>query len=102
MGSSGGASLLIHNSHRDERIKKILAINFVFNINYNLFNDFIKAYKGEATLIIGEKDESFKFLEIIKKFEQKNITIEAIPNADHYFTGMLDEYIALPQKFLYN
>ncbi|MDD3999285.1 MAG: hypothetical protein PHX62_00110 [Bacilli bacterium] len=101
MGTSAGANLLIHNAHRYNAIKKILAINFLFNVNYNLFQDFIKEYEGMATLIVGERDSSYTFFDILNKYKSERIRVISIPNADHNFADMLNTYLELPEKYLF-
>lgn len=102
MGTSFGGSLLIHNSHRDPRIKKVLAINFVFHVNIHLFFDFCKHYNGEASLIIGKKDATFQFANMIKSYVGDRFRVITINKADHHFTNMLDEYIKLPENYLFD
>ena len=97
MGSSAGANILLMHAYEFPKIKKILAINPILNINLHKINNGIDLFNGKTTLICGEDDMSNKFKEIVNK-KAKTITI---PNADHNFTNQLKVYIKL-YEYLFN
>ena len=53
-----------------------------------------------AILIYGTLDPSYKYAEMITMLNKDNVKLEIIENADHNFVGRLDDFIALPDKYL--
>ena len=97
MGSSAGANILLMHAYEFPKIKKILAINPILNINLHKINNGIELFNGKTILICGEKDMSNKFIGIVNK-KANTITI---PNADHNFTNQLNDFIEL-YKYLFD
>lgn len=96
LGFSKGASQFLTFAYRYQNIVKAVLINPPLNINLHKQCDGMKAMKAtKIKVYIGELDPSYKFarlLDLYKNYKSETIIYK---NADHYFTGMLDEFISV-------
>ena len=70
-------------------------------VNWHKIKDGMKQFEGEkATFIYGTLDPSYKYVEMLSLLNKDNIKLEIIKDANHNFVGKLDEFIALPCKYL--
>lgn len=100
MGVSAGASLALWFSARYPQIGRVLCVNPVMNLNLHLAIAGAHSFCGEKmTIVFGEYDPSAKWAAAIP--QKNNVQTHIIPGADHVFSGMLDEFIALPERFLF-
>lgn len=99
MGCSNGG-LFGLDLARNIAFKKMLIVNSYLQVKVNKLDNFLKSLNTEIVFVFGEEDSYFNYLDYFKK-EVKSFQIEIIKNADHYFTGMLNEFIDLPNKFLF-
>lgn len=101
MGVSAGANLAMWYSANYPQIRRILALNPVLHLNLHLTLDGVRRFCGEQmTIILGEKDPSAKWAGAIP--EKENVNCRIIAGADHVFSGMLNEFIALPKRYLFD
>ena len=100
MGVSAGANLALWYSARYPQIGRVLCVNPVLSLNLDLTLAGVRNFCGEKmAIVLGAKDSSAKWAKVIPR--QKNIHINILPCADHLFSGMLEEFIALPKRFLF-
>lgn len=101
MGSSAGASLALWYAHKYKNVAKVLCINPVLNVNLPLTVKGMNEFKGEKIYIVsGNCDPSFAWTKMIKC--TNNVEVRILENVDHFFTGKLEEFIALPFELLFN
>ena len=101
MGHSNGARIGMTWGYKYPKIKKMLLVNAPLFINwYKLKEGLSKINYKEVYLVYGELDQSYKYTELLKTLLNDNIKLEIISGVDHHFTGMLDEFVKLPEKFL--
>ena len=103
-GFSAGASFAMFHAWKYPEIKRMLLVNPPMMVNLHKTIKGIVAFEGVSTLIIGEQDQSIGLGRIferdIKKGGFDNIII--FPEADHQFTGKIDEFIGLPVLYLFD
>lgn len=100
MGVSAGATMALWYAAKYPQIKRILCVNPVLNINLHLTSNGIRNFVGERmTIVFGEKDPSAKWTKILPA--APHLQIHIVPNADHLFSGKLEEFIDLPKKYLF-
>lgn len=101
MGLSNGGYIGATYAHLYPKIKRMLIINMPIFVNWHKIKDGMKQFEGEkATFIYGTLDPSYKYVEMLSLLNKDNIKLEIIKDADHNFVGKLDEFIALPCKYL--
>jgi alpha/beta superfamily hydrolase len=95
VGVSDGADQCISLS-KNAPTKKLLCINPSFVPGHDPSNRLILQSAVEKVFVYGTEDE--EGMELIPKLKARgirNFQIELINGADHSFTGMVDEFIAL-------
>jgi hypothetical protein len=95
VGTSDGADQCISLS-RNAPTKKLLCINPSFVPGQDPSNRLILLSKVEKIFVYGTEDEEGR--DMIPKLKERdipNFEIKLVDGADHEFTGMIDEYIAL-------
>ena len=101
MGLSNGGYIGATYAHLYTKIKRMLLINMPIFTNWHKIKKGLKQFDGEmAILIYGTLDPSYKYAEMITMLNKDNVKLEIIENADHNFVGRLDDFIALPDKYL--
>jgi len=100
MGHSNGARIGISWGYKYPEIKRMLLINSPIFINWHILKDGIKESKNqEMILVYGTKDNSYRYVELIKPLLNDNKKLVIINEADHDFTNMLDDFISLPINY---
>ena len=100
MGVSAGATMVLWYAVKYPQIRRILCVNPVLNINLHLTSNGIRNFSGEKMAVVfGEKDPSIKWAKLLP--DLPCLQIHIVPNADHVFSGKLDEFIELPKKYLF-
>ena len=103
MGLSNGGYIGAAYAHLYPKMKRMLIVNMPIFVNWHKIKDGMKQFNGEqATFIYGTLDPSYKYVEMLTLLNKDNIKLEIIKDADHNFVGKLDEFIALPNKYLVN
>lgn len=104
-GVSAGATLAMYYAWEYSEIKNILLVNPpIIKENFETTINSIKMFRGNSTLIIGNKDPSYEYGKLFKQENYSNIFTNVIlfDNADHNFNGLINEFINLPLQYLYN
>ncbi|MBQ5633750.1 MAG: hypothetical protein IIV11_02565 [Clostridia bacterium] len=80
--------------------RKMLLINMPLMINFHKTKRYISSVPDtDIKMVYGELDPSFSYVPFIGgRF--RNVTVSTVPGADHNFSDMLDEFIALCDFFL--
>ena len=100
MGVSAGATMALWYAAKYPQIERVLCVNPVLNINLHLTSSGIRGFCGEKMAVVfGEKDPSVKWAELLPALPHLQTYI--IPDADHVFSGKLNEFIGLPKKYLF-
>ena len=100
MGVSAGASIALWYAARYPQIRRVLCVNPVLNLNLHLTVAGVRNFCRERmTIVLGEKDPTAKWAKVMP--QRENLQTYIFPAADHVFSGMLDEFIALPKRFLF-
>ena len=100
MGVSNGGNFGMWCGAQYEKIKRMLIVNAPITINLHKTKETIANFLGEKiTFVYGSRDESINSIELLEGLSDI-VQIEIIEGADHQFTGMLDEFINLPEKYL--
>lgn len=95
VGVSDGADQCITLS-RNAPTKKLLCINPSFVLGHDPSNRLILRSKVEKIFVYGTKDdEGYELVPKLKERAIPNFKIRWVKGADHSFTGMVDEFIAL-------
>ena len=95
VGVSDGADQCIALS-RNAPTKKLLCINPSFVPGHDPSDRLILRSKVEKIFVYGTKDdEGYELLPKLKERAIPNFEIRWVEGADHSFTGMVDEFIAL-------
>ena len=103
MGLSNGGYIGAAYAHLYPKMKRMLIVNMPIFVNWHKIKDGMKQFNGkQATFIYGTLDPSYKYVEMLTLLNKDNIKLEIIKDADHNFVGKLDEFIALPNKYLVN
>ena len=102
-GVSKGGQYGAMYGYRYTFVKKWLLLNMPLMINWHksragLMN---MTSSQEATIVFGEKDPSSPYSELIDLLKKENIKRVIIPAADHNFSNDVEEFIRLPERFLF-
>lgn len=100
-GVSAGASFLGAFGYLYPKIKKLILVNPVIQINYHKFLGGLKKTNADVTIVFGELDPSYKFLFMLDTVRRGNIKTVTVPNADHCFSGEenFKIFFGLPKLF---
>lgn len=100
MGQSNGARIGISWGYQHPEIKKLLLINSPIFINWHILkNGIIESNNQEMILVYGDKDNSYRYVELLEPLLNENKKLVIVNGADHNFVNMLDEFIDLPIKY---
>lgn len=100
MGQSNGARIGISWGYQHPEIKKLLLINSPIFINWHILkNGIIESNNQEMILVYGDKDNSYRYVELLEPLLTENKKLVIVNGADHNFVNMLDEFIDLPIKY---
>lgn len=102
-GVSKGGQYGAMYGYRYPSVKKWLLLNIPLFINWHKSKAGLMKMppEQEATLVFGEKDPSCGYSELIDLMGKENIKRVIFPSADHNFSQSADEFIRLPEKFLF-
>ncbi len=101
MGLSAGASFIINEHYKYKRVTKVLAINPVLCINLDKTILALNQSQIPLTFIFAEKDPSCIFLKLVDLEKGGKNKVEIIEGADHEFSEHFDEFLSLPEKYLF-
>lgn len=101
-GHSNGGQMLISYAYLYPKIKRVLCVNVPLTINLHKTKEGISNFDGEYMIMLyGEKDPSFRYVEILNTFKSSKFNYYIIKNADHNFKDMFKEFTSLPKKYLF-
>lgn len=98
IGISNGAVQGIMTAAKHFDFAHFLMINMPLMINFHRIMRDMEQISSKITFIYGEKDPSCFYICLLENRIKENAKIEVVPNADHQFRGMTDEFIALAKK----
>lgn len=102
IGVSNGAIIGTLYGTDVKEIKKMLLINMPLMINFHKIKEKLKENKDKKIIFIyGSLDPSFKYIELLNYIENTNLKIISIENQNHNFSKDINEFISLPQKYLF-
>ena len=55
----------------------------------------------QMTMLWGDRDPSYKFIELIDTIKGKNITKDVLPGIDHNLSGTAGDFVELLGKYLF-
>ncbi len=101
-GHSNGGQMLVSYAYMYPIIKNVLAVNVPLMINLHKTKEGIEKFAGNKMhMIYGEKDPSFRYITILNSSLSPKFSYSTIKNANHMFENMVDEFVSLPEKFLF-
>lgn len=102
-GASKGAQYAAMYAYKYEWVSKWLLVNMPLMINWYKSMDGLEHLCSlqKMIFVFGDKDPSFKFVDLIDLVNGKNIAKIIVPEADHNFSNMMDEFIHLPDQYLF-
>ena len=102
-GVSKGGQYGAMYGYRYPFVQKWLLVNMPLMINWHKSEAGLMKMSSEqeVTLAFGERDPSYRYSELIDMLHKENIKRVVIPAADHNFSQMVDEFIRLPERFLF-
>jgi pimeloyl-ACP methyl ester carboxylesterase len=102
-GYSAGALYASFFAWEYPEITNLLLVNPPLMDYLELTIDRMKAFSGNSTLVVGKYDPYYKLGELFTIEEYKDIfnNVVLFDGADHFFKGLLNEFINLPFQYLY-
>ena len=95
VGTSDGGYHNLLLAQRVPQTVKLLGIN-ASQVNEDDFLEKLQAIPHiTKCLVYGTKDDAKQFVPVLQTLESENLEILTVEGADHEFTGMVDEFIAL-------
>jgi pimeloyl-ACP methyl ester carboxylesterase len=101
---SAGAAFASYYAWKYPEITNLLLVNPPLIDYLELTINGVRSFSGNSTLVVGKNDPSYKLGELFTLDQYSDIFNNVIlfDGADHYFTGLLDEFINLPFQYLYD
>ncbi|MBR5247622.1 MAG: hypothetical protein IKV27_01550 [Lachnospiraceae bacterium] len=94
-GASDGGYHNLLLAQRVPQTVKLLGIN-ASQVNEDDFLEKLQAIPHiTKCLVYGTKDDAKQFVPVLQTLESENLEILTVEGADHEFTGMVDEFVAL-------
>lgn len=101
-GHSKGGQMLVSYAYLCPKIQKVLSVNAPLMINLHKTKEGILRFDGEyITMVYGEKDPSFRYVEILNPHRCPKFGYVTVKAADHDFSNMLDTFLSLPERHLF-
>ena len=101
-GHSKGGQMLVSYAYMYPMIKNILAVNVPLMINLHKTKAGINKFEGNKIhMIYGDRDPSFPYIGILDSSLSSRFCCSVVKNADHNFKNMSEEFISLPERFLF-
>ena len=84
-------------------VQKWLLLNMPLMINWHKSRAGLMEMSSaqKVTVAFGERDPSYRYSELIDMLHKENIKRVVLPAADHNFSQAIDEFIRLPERFLF-
>lgn len=101
-GHSSGALVGAWFGYMYPRIKRMVLVNGPLMRNYHLTKKGILNFKGNRiTFVYGEYDPSIRYTELLNIMLSDKIKLEIIQKEDHHFSKSFDDFLQLPDKYLF-
>lgn len=101
-GHSKGGQMLVSYAYMYPMIKNVLAVNAPLMINLHKTKAGINNFEGNKIhMIYGDRDPSFPYVGILDPSLSSRFGYSTVNNADHNFENMTEEFISLPERFLF-
>ena len=102
-GVSKGGQYGAMYGYRYPFVQKWLLLNMPVMINWHKSRAGLMKMPAEqeVTMLFGERDPSYPYAELIDLMRKENIKRVTIPNEDHTFSHAIDEFLRLPEQFLF-
>ena len=101
-GHSNGGQMLATCACLYPMIKRVLAVNAPLMINLHRTKAGIFGFEGDRMqMVYGSKDPSHLYLPVLNACVSAKFGYSVVENADHDFNTMLEEFIALPKRYLF-
>jgi pimeloyl-ACP methyl ester carboxylesterase len=103
-GYSAGASFASYYAWEYPEISNLLLVNPPLMNSLELTINSVRAFSGNATLVVGKNDPYYKLGELftLDKYSDIFNNVIIFDGADHFFKGLLNEFINLPFQYLYD
>ena len=104
LGVSKGAQYGAMYAYQYDWVTKWLLLNMPLMINWHRSRAGLEKLlpTQQMTMLWGDRDPSYKYIELIDTIKGKNITKVVLPGMDHKLSGAAVEFIELPEKYLFN
>ena len=101
-GHSKGGQMLVSYAYMYPMIKNVLAVNVPLMINLHKTKAGINKFEGNKIhMIYGDRDPSFPYIGILDSTMSSRFCCSVVNGADHNFENMSEEFISLPERFLF-
>ncbi|MBQ8398777.1 MAG: hypothetical protein IJX08_02290 [Clostridia bacterium] len=101
-GNSKGGQMLASYAYLNSKIKRVLSVNAPLMINLHKTKEGLAKFEGERlTMLYGGRDQSMRYLPFLNALLSEGNSTTVIQNADHNFENMLEEFIDLPERYLF-
>lgn len=103
MGHSNGGLVGAWFGNKYPQIKRMLLVNTPLTYNWHKTKEGLKEYKGElVSMVYGEYDISASYSQLLKVIDNDRLKIEIIEKEDHHFSNNMEDFLSLPEKYLFN
>lgn len=102
-GVSKGGQYAAMYAYKYKWVTKWLALNMPLFINWHRSRQGLEELfpSQQMFLLFGDHDPSYPYAEIIDALKKENIKKVIVPNADHIFSASVEEFITLPERYLF-
>lgn len=102
-GVSKGGQYAAMFAYQYQWVTKWLALNMPLFINWHRSRQGLEhlSQSQQMFLLFGDHDPSYPYAEIVDALKKENIKKVIVPNADHNFSASVEEFITLPEKYLF-
>ena len=102
-GVSKGAQYGVMYAYQYDWVTKWLLLNMPLMINWHRSRAGLEKLlpTQQMTMLWGDRDPSYKYIELIDTIKGKNITRVVLPGVDHKLSGAAEEFVKLLEKYLF-
>ena len=102
-GVSKGGQYAAMYAYQYKRVTKWFALNMPLFINWHRSRHGLEELSPsqQMFLLFGDHDPSYPYAEIVDALKNENIKKVIVSNADHNFSASVEEFITLPEKYLF-
>ena len=102
-GVSKGGQYAAMFAYQYQWVTRWLALNMPLFINWHRSRQGLEqlSQSQQMFLLFGDRDPSYPYAEIVDALKNENIKKIIVPNADHNFSASIEEFIKLPEQYLF-